>query len=201
MHYDSGRNRVLLGTLDRIDYISVPEAMDAVNRADTPIHITKIMTNDGSVISPETYARGNLVLPSNSSVFIYLSSYDYSRETAQHFKFKLNEGVRPWYETGGNGNLIPLPNLTPGFYKVFAASANAMTSEDPLLNIRIKRPWYLSSFAFFVYFLLVGVLLYLLLAYLFMQKRIKIERLQRKLPMPNPKSTSLPILPMSSRPL
>ena len=70
MYYDAARNRVLLGTLDRIDYIRVSDAMDQVNRSDVPISVTKITTSNGTVIPPDDYADGHLVLPNNSSVFI-----------------------------------------------------------------------------------------------------------------------------------
>ena len=188
LYYDRATGTIYLGALDKISVIKYADFMETTSRSTPRIYITKITANDTD-IPVEDYADGVLTLPHNkNNISISFSGFHYSRENSQRFRFNLNGTSSSWFETTKSSNSILLTDLAPKAYKLYVTTINYASADQPLLSIRIKRPWYTSIVAIIIYILLLAYISILFVKMYLYRKRIKIEQIQRSKEMAQAKS-------------
>lgn len=188
LYYDRASGTIYLGALDKISVIKYADFLETTNRSTPQIFITKISAN-GTDIPVEDYASGVLTLPYNkNNISISFSGFHYSRDNSQRFRFNLNGTSPSWFETTKSSNSILLTDLAPKAYKLYVATINYAADSQPLLSIRIKRPWYTSIVAIIIYILLLTYLSILFVKMYIYRKKIKIEQIQRSKEMAQAKS-------------
>lgn len=118
--------------------------------------------------------KGTLTLQldySQNFFCINFMAVDYINGNNYSFSYKLEEVSDHWIESGTSANAI-FSNLSPGKYTLlvkYKNNTNEQESRPQTLFIYITPPWYLSYWAYGVYFLLAASLC-LLLVYQFIQR-------------------------------
>ncbi len=103
----------------------------------------------------------------------YLNSNNYS------YSYKLQEISNQWIESGMSSGAI-FSNLSPGEYTLLVKYRNNITGRESNLRtfiVRITPPWYLSPWAYIVYFLLFAALCLVLVCQLIRRYRLRQSRL------------------------
>lgn len=91
---------------------------------------------------------------------IDFKAIDYINGNNYSYSYKLEETSNQWIESGTSASAI-FSNLSPGEYTLlvkYRNNINGKESQTQSLIVRITPPWYLSSWAYAVYFLLFALL-------------------------------------------
>lgn len=117
---------------------------------------------------------------------INFMSIDYINGNNYSYSYKLEGVSSQWIESGTTASAI-FSNLSPGQYTLlvkYKNNINGKESETESFIIHITPPWYLSSWAYAVYFLLVALLAaligYLLIRQYRRKQRHIIEKMNRE---------------------
>lgn len=115
----------------------------------TQFHGRKII--EGSIGAPES-----LYLPyQENALTLRLATCDFRDGSNIQYMWHIDGEGDDWSSTSRGENLIYLPHLEPGKYKLqIKGVENAMESEILEVTIRISSPWYMSGVAKVVYVLL-----------------------------------------------
>lgn len=107
----------------------------------------------------------------------YINSNNYS------YSYKLDEVSSQWIESGTSASAI-FSNLAPGQYTLLVKYKNNMNGkecEPQKLLIQITPPWYLSNWAYILYFILIALFCILAVYRIVHQYRRKQHRMIEKL--------------------
>lgn len=110
----------------------------------------------------------------------YINSMDYT------YYYKLNELSGHWMDNGSS-NMAAFTNISPGRYTLSVQYRNNITgkmSEVYTLPIEVRPPWYLTTWAYIIYSLLLLLVLYvsvrLTMKWYQMKKATVIEKMNRQ---------------------
>lgn len=112
---------------------------------------------EGRGTSPEV-----LTLPFNeNSVVLRLSAMDFRDTSNMNYLWRMNEN-EDWKELPKGTDIIHLPSLRPGSYKL-EFKANEAGRESPVSSVRIKvaNPWYFTWLAKIIYLSVIIALLWM----------------------------------------
>lgn len=129
-------------------------------------------TYNGKVILDEVISVKDTVILKYNQNFVGLgfSALNYVNPTQTYYRYKLSGVDEDWSEiSSGNGTgTAYYTNLAPGTYQfaVYSANNSKIWSEKPaLMTIIIRPPFWKTTLAYFIYFLLAGFLFYQLMRY------------------------------------
>ena len=108
---------------------------------------------------------------------------DYINGNNYSYSYKLDEVSRQWIESGTSASAI-FSNLAPGQYTLLVKYKNNMNGkecEPQKLLIQITPPWYLSNWAYILYFILIALFCILAVYRIVHQYRRKQHRMIEKL--------------------
>ncbi|MCD7943238.1 MAG: response regulator [Bacteroides intestinalis] len=108
---------------------------------------------------------------------------DYINGNNYSYSYKLEEISSQWIENGTSASAI-FSNLAPGQYTLLVKYKNNMNgkeSEPQALIIHITPPWYLSTWAYIFYFIIIALLCILAVYRIISQYRRKQHRIIEKL--------------------
>lgn len=108
---------------------------------------------------------------------------DYINGNNYSYSYKLDEVSSQWIESGTSASAI-LSNLAPGQYTLLVKYKNNMNGkecEPQKLLIQITPPWYLSNWAYILYFILIALFCILAVYRIVHQYRRKQHRMIEKL--------------------
>lgn len=108
---------------------------------------------------------------------------DYINGNNYSYSYKLDEVSSQWIESGTSASAI-FSNLTPGQYTLLVKYKNNMNGkecEPQKLLIQITPPWYLSNWAYILYFILIALFCILAVYRIVHQYRRKQHRMIEKL--------------------
>ena len=108
---------------------------------------------------------------------------DYINGNNYSYSYKLDEVSSQWIESGTSASAI-FSNLAPGQYTVLVKYKNNMNGkecEPQKLLIQITPPWYLSNWAYILYFILIALFCILAVYRIVHQYRRKQHRMIEKL--------------------
>lgn len=189
MYFDKANDRVLLGTLDRIDYINISDLEKHHKSSTSSIHITNIVVNDNFTLTDKEISSGRINLPHDkNNLVISFSNFTFNNENPPIFNYLLEGNGNQWNETKGQGNLISFSNLSPGTYRLHIIPSGSQEQDAPIMTIHINRPWHLSTAAIIFYLLIFLWLAYTLISFLTFQKKVKDERISKAYEMSQAKS-------------
>ena len=108
---------------------------------------------------------------------------DYINGNNYSYSYKLDEVSSQWIESGTSASAI-ISNLAPGQYTLLVKYKNNMNGkecEPQKLLIQITPPWYLSNWAYILYFILIALFCILAVYRIVHQYRRKQHRMIEKL--------------------
>ena len=108
---------------------------------------------------------------------------DYINGNNYSYSYKLDEVSSQWIESGTSASAI-FSNLAPGQYTLLVKYKNNMNGkecEPQKLLIQITPPWYLSNWAYILYFILIALFCILAVYRIVHQYRRKQHRMSEKL--------------------
>jgi signal transduction histidine kinase/ligand-binding sensor domain-containing protein/DNA-binding response OmpR family regulator len=132
-----------------------------------------IVANDDSRILKDalSYTRKITLNYKQTLLKIELSPLDFTNFYPTVYRYKLAGYDEEWYPPTDNG--ISYMNLPPGNYDLMVKKINA---EDYIsLHIRVKPPWYASSVAYLLYFLIIVGITALIIRYMDSRRRLSFE--------------------------
>ena len=149
------------------------------NTIPTQVAITELKVNNNQVdINPDAKAILNRALPYTSSITLNYKENNFSISFASlHFanpqkckyRYTLKGYDNSWHFVTNDYPVANYSNLNYGTYRfvVDATNNDGIWSDNPkVLEITITPPWWKSRVAFFVYFLLIALIVYLSYYYL-----------------------------------
>lgn len=153
-----------------------------------PIHISKMSIYSKEVTvhsahSPlEKHIIGTqkIILPHNqANISFEVSLFNYSSTQSNIYYYRLEPTNKEWIKSSGNQN-ISYANLPPGNYTLYIQNDSSIPDESAKcsLAITIMPPWYLSSWAYMIYLILVIGLVYLIFMWYKRRKEMQMEEKQ-----------------------
>lgn len=120
---------------------------------------------------------------SRNFFYIDFMAIDYINGNNYSYSYKLDEVSSQWIESGTSASAI-FSNLAPGQYTLLVKYKNNMNGkecEPQKLLIQITPPWYLSNWAYILYFILIALFCILAVYRIVHQYRRKQHRMIEKL--------------------
>lgn len=159
-------------------------SLNSLNYRPKPYHIMwtrlvvngkEIGVNDASgILSHELNHTSCITLKADQNMFsIYFSTSNYIPENREQMEYLLEGFSKEWTKVREQP-VITYTNLNSGTYTLWVRSANPDSLSKPIrMQIVVKPPFYASEWAFLLYVLLVGgIVFYLMRMY---QSRVKLQ--------------------------
>ena len=108
-----------------------------------------------------------------------ISDYSYAEPSTLSYQYQLEGYDNKWTSLSPGNNRIVFLNLSPGRYTLNTRNGvdEATTSS---YHFEIRPPWYMTTWAYIIYIIMVLLVLSVILKYLFDKNRQKYERLERE---------------------
>jgi len=122
--------------------------------------------NGRVILTRPVYLTEKIVLEhQDRTISLDFAGLHYSSPQGNRFKYKLEGFDDEWIYTDADKRTASYSNLSAGKYtfKVFASNSDRVWNEQPAeLSIEVLPPWWLSSWAYLGYFLLIILLIYVI---------------------------------------
>lgn len=153
---------IAFGTSDGITTF-YPERVRAKKMELGDVHLTNFII-DGKPINCLT---DEFTIPYEENSFtLEFSLLNYRNTDNISFQYRINEGK--WNSTNEGSNAVSFNKLKPGSYtlEVRAMSNGNFSKKSTIIHIKVRDPWYASTWAFLLYFLTAaGIILYIIYRY------------------------------------
>lgn len=184
MYYDKAARSLYMGEIDGLALFS-PDT-GSIRRPDRPLLATALYINgriEGDRKESIRYGHRIVLHPGQNNFMLEFSDLPYSLEEKNKFVYRLDGLDRDWNLLETNTNRITYTNLAYGRYRLFVAKleANGQPSgESYEWDIVVEAPWYNTSGARAVYFLLAAGLLFWAVHFFRLRSRLRREHLEKE---------------------
>jgi signal transduction histidine kinase/ActR/RegA family two-component response regulator len=168
-------------------FVTISESKNISHDAYIPQIMFNRLTIFGKKFNINDFFNSNkesLVLDHHQNFFsLNLTAIDYLNSNNYTYFYKL-EGLNDNWIENGKSNTISFTNIPPGEYTLHTRFKNPMagvSSKISSLSIRIRPPWYRTTLAFIIYFLLYAVLVFLTFRLIKKWYKLKNSALEAKL--------------------
>ncbi|NMH86842.1 hybrid sensor histidine kinase/response regulator transcription factor [Flavivirga algicola] len=124
-------------------------------------------------------------LKHNENVFsLELTSLHFSNPKNHHIRYKLSPLNEEWVEVPSNQKTIYFSGLPPGEYILNTSASNSLNEWTPIqaLKITVSTPYWKTKLAFFIYFLIVTLIVFLIIKVIFriqaLNHKVEIEQME-----------------------
>lgn len=131
--------------------------------ADFLINNQSIFDEIATFANTHTLATNKLELSYNeNNIDIELSSTNYLMPTKSRYKYRLKGYDDEWIEVDATRRYVSYPKLSAGnyFFEAMAANNDGLWGDMYQLKIVVKPPFWLSAFAYLLYFIIIGAIVY-----------------------------------------
>lgn len=155
-YFDETSDKIIFGGINGLTIINSEATNPHYSNSYIPdIHITNFIQNNNYTHISSMMEKGRLVLPYAKSMFgIEFSVVDHLNYSNYDFYYNIEGYTSDWLPN--EGNIIYMPTLEPGRYKLKITYINKATqykSEECTLPIYIRPPFYKTWFAYCFYLL------------------------------------------------
>ena len=164
--YKTSNGTIYFGSID--GFVRFNPSTFREQRLDMPIVFTDFFINNDlvtpldekSLLKQSIIYTNKLILPHNKHSFtLRYAVLTYSNPNPNHILYKLKGFDKEWIDANGKQDIV-YSNLKPGKYRLLLKLNNNISPEQleyiKMLDIQIRPPFWLSSWAFFIYFLLLS---------------------------------------------
>ena len=184
LYYDKEESVFIFGGNDGLLYVQ-PEICSI---SDMPhgVHVVSILSNNERLRPLVDYQRKSYdnktydsFAPSVLQLTFEISDYSYAEPSTLSYQYQLEGYDNKWTSLSPGNNRIVFLNLSPGRYTLNTRNGvdEATTSS---YHFEIRPPWYMTTWAYIIYIIMVLLVLSVILKYLFDKNRQKYERLERE---------------------
>ena len=169
-------DRICLGSYDGVISFYPEEVRGSVADLSGDIYLTNFMIDGKAVCC----MNDHFTIPYDQNSFtLEYSMLNFKNTDDLWFEYRLNNG--DWITLAEGSNSISFNRLKPGTYTIEtrAMSNGAYTPNTSVVTVVVKSPWYASTWAYLIYFLLAAGALGLALQYF--DKRRKAELDEQKM--------------------
>jgi len=188
LFYDSAGNRIYMGGMDGFAVIS-PEIVD-VDILDSPIYLTALYVNNHSYI-PNYKSNSRSIRYSDTIILDHkqnnlsfeFSDFPYALEEKNKFVYKLNGLDNGWNLLKQDNNRITYTNLDYGKYQLVINKLDLHgkpSGNQYTLSIHIRPPWYYTTWAKSLYFILFVSLIAWTINFFRIKNRLKFEQMEKE---------------------
>lgn len=145
---------------------------------------------DGQIILPQkiNYTK-TLQLPYAANSFtLEINTLSLLKDTKNHLQYRLNGYDKIWNTTNGTSSNITFTNVPPGNYVLEVRISDENNSIQPQLRslrIQIAKPWWTTTMAIMLYFIVAGLLIWWLQGVLRQRIKMKKQLLEQRLQQEN----------------
>lgn len=109
----------------------------------------------------EKYISSKKLKSTDNNIKVSFFTNDYKNSTSAKYYYNLNGGDSEWEVS--NSNTLLFANLSPGNYtlKVKAITQHGISTEEASVDFTIKRPFWISNLAIFIYVIIIAIIIYL----------------------------------------
>ena len=177
--YDEAARRILLGTLGKVETISENDVRSLYGNVHGRPVITRVIVNGSHEIPYKELKGKKLRLPhAHNNIRIFFSDFSYNDDFSQRFMLGMEGDGSDWHETI-SGNTVTLPEIKPGRYRIQISSTEDHALESDALEIRILRPWWLSTPMILVYIAVFLGTAFLTVRFLTLKRYLELQRQQQ----------------------
>lgn len=189
--FKAGNGEIFFGGIKGITYFHPQAIVDRASnlnayitdfyRFEKPIKEGDTSGGD-KIISKAVIDEDTFVLSYKDNAFSFeLSVLDFSNPERIVYEYQMEELSPNWISTRPGMNRASFTNLSPGTYKFkFRARNNDYISATKEVTIIITPPWYQSWWAYCIYALFIGLLLYGITMYIISRIRHRQEIMRRE---------------------
>lgn len=188
----SRSGRLYFGSINGLCYFNSAEVVANVKSfpivfTDFQLFNKSIVPGESKILTHQINYDSKVELKYSENVFtLHYAALNYANPGSVNYAYYL-EGFEEKWNYVGDKNSVTYTNLSPGNYvfhiKAVTPSGEAISLERSL-NIHVSPPFYLSGMAFFIYFLLTGLIIYLTARFIkFLHKKkleIQLERVEKE---------------------
>ncbi len=197
IYYDNNNQTIYMGTVDGYATVS-PEVVE--NQSDNHhILITKLHINNKQVNPAGVYAEegirytGELNLKHDeNNIYIEISDLPYTSGEKNKFVYKLDGIDTDWQSMQPGANSITYSNLDFGEYLLHISKLDEkgmpLTTNQTNLTFNIQPPWYHTTWARIIWFVLLTVLVAWMVNFFRVRNNLRIERMEKERIMEQSKS-------------
>lgn len=190
IYYDAGEDKVYLGGMDGVAVVSTQAPLDSTRM--NPIFITSLLINNEAPTHIHTLTGGQSIRTAHAlrmrhnenNLLLEVSDLPYSLDEKNRFTYFLTDVDSRWHTLPSGSNRISYSNLPYGDYTLQISRADAsgrpMMEHLKTISICIAPPWYLTSAAKLLYFMLVVGLILWTIHFFGIKHRLKLERVEKK---------------------
>ena len=109
----------------------------------------------------EKYISSKKLKSTDNNIKVSFFTNDYKNSSSAKYYYNLNGGDSEWEVS--NSNTLLFANLSPGNYtlKVKAITQHGVSSEEACVDFTIKRSFWISNLAIFIYVIIIAIIIYL----------------------------------------
>lgn len=176
--------KLYFGGINGFNSFSPDEFKD--NEYIPPVYITNIRLNNANEnesnnlmqLSSPIYTTKELKLPfDQNNLSFEFAALSYEESHKNKYSYRLEGFDKEWIQNG-NSEIASYTNLPPGEYtfKVMGSNNDGKWNEEgATINITILPPWWRSNLAYGIYFILIGILIYMFMKYWTRRTRKKFD--------------------------
>lgn len=167
-----GTSGMVMFALDSLNYRSKPYS---IMWSRLVVNGKEIKVNDASgILKRALNHTSQITLRADQNMFsIYFATNNYIPENKEPMEYLL-EGFSKEWTMVRDRPVITYTNLNPGTYTLWVRSSNPKSLSSPIsMEIVVKPPFYASNWAFLLYALIVGGIVYYLMR--MYQSRVKLQ--------------------------
>ena len=109
----------------------------------------------------EKYISSKKLKSTDNNIKVSFFTNDYKNSTSAKYYYNLEGGDSEWQVS--NSNTLLFANLSPGNYtlKVKAITQHGISTEEACVDFTIKRSFWISNLAIFIYVIIIAIIIYL----------------------------------------
>jgi len=175
--YDDQTHTIYLGTNDGL-YVGTPEMM--LERSESkPIYLTGVSVNN----HPLKKLNDNLTFaPDQRHIDFMVSDLSYVETQTIRYLYRLRGVDTNWYELPKGTNVITFNNLNYGSFILEVSRPGFSADDAAILSVPfvIRHPWYLTTWAFVIYTLLLIIFVLWCINFFRTRNRLKYEQKEKE---------------------
>ncbi len=178
--YACADGALLLGSVDGLVLTPTDKILAPKNLG--PVKLTAVFVNEKPLqtTSDARYIKEINLENDQNNLLFELSDFSYT--PGSQYAFRLEGFDTEWHQLRQGENRVLFPKLEPGDYtlKIGRINISGTPIVDSRVALHVEHPWFQSTWANVLYFIILASLIYGIVAFARIKHRLQIEHLERE---------------------